>query len=169
MNLPKYYRSIVKTAMAMAFSLGIQPVNCDNAVRYLRDQDVDNAGVVTTPGLSLKGTLDDWTQYHAVTIFGTPQSGHLLGEVMYFGNVAGLVVLSNSYMGPSIIAGHCIALASGEYVDPSFEFPDMYLPENIALDLVEARVAQFKSPLLFQMSKSWDRYTLTGDGLILTR
>ena len=38
LDMPSYYRSLVKTSMAMAFSLGIEPMACDNAVRYLRDK-----------------------------------------------------------------------------------------------------------------------------------
>ena len=43
----KYYRSLVKTAMAMAFSAGISPADCGKAVRYLRDESIGEEGVVT--------------------------------------------------------------------------------------------------------------------------
>ena len=94
---------------------------CEKAVRYLRDETIDEEGVVALPGTSLEGTIDDWTSYHAVTIFGFPEKRKLIAEVLYFGSVAGLVILSDSYDGPRIIAGHTINLITGEYVDADLD------------------------------------------------
>ena len=148
MDTPKYYRSVVKTAMAMAASMGINPVACENAVRYLRDETMGEQGVVTLPGTSLKDAISDWTDHHAITVFGFPESRTLIGEVLYFGNVAGLVVLSNSYNGPTIVAGHAINLRTGKYVDADLNLPTLLLPEYDVIELLRAR---FRSPIVLQI------------------
>ena len=147
MDAPKYYRSLVKTAMAMAFSVGITPMVCENALRYLRDQTMGEDGVVTLPETSLEDSIDDWTCHHAVTIFGFPDSRILIGEVLYFGSVVGLVILSNAYDGPTIIAGHAISLRTGEYVDADINLPQL-LPGYRGIDLLRKRAGRFKSPIV---------------------
>ena len=150
LEIPKYYRSLVKTCMGMAFSVGVSPTDCEKAVPYLRDEAMDEEGVVTLPGMSLEGTIDDWSNYHAVTLMGLPDSRILIGEVLYFGRVAGLVHLSGSYSGPRLIEGHAINLKTGEYVDADLNLPDLHLPAHVMRDLGEARVNRFKSPMLLQ-------------------
>ena len=152
-----YYRSLVKTAMAMAFSAGISPADCGKAVRYLRDESIGEDGVVTPPGTSLEGTTDDWTSYHAVTIFGLPEDRKLIGEVLYFGSVAGLVILSDSYDGPRIIAGHAISLRTGEYVDADLNLPNLILPEYSVIELLRERAGRFRSPIVLQILNDLNR------------
>ncbi len=158
LQMPKYYRSLVKTAMAMAFYLGINPSDCENSAPYLRDEEMKEEGVVILPGISLQGMMDDWTNYHAVNIFGLPNDRKLIGEVLYFGNVAGLVILSNSYDGPTIITGHSINLKTGMYEDADLNLlrnlQDLYLPEHSMMDLVRTQVGQFKSPMVLQIVKN---------------
>ena len=151
MDTPKYYRSVVKTAMAMAFSVGINPMVCRNALRYLRDETMGEDGVVTLPGTSLEDTVADWTCHHAVTIFGFPDSRMLIGEVLYFGNVAGLVTLSDAYDGPTIIAGHAISLKTGEFVDADLTLPLALSPKYSVTELLRARIERFKSPFVRQI------------------
>ena len=150
LDMPKYFRSLVKTCMAMAFSIGVRPVDCENALPYLKDEAVDEEGIITMPSISLEGAIDDWSSYHAVSIFGWPRSRQLIGEVVYFGSVAGLVCLSASYGGPKITAGHAINLKTREYVDTELKLPDLHLPAYSVKELLEARVRQFKSPLLLE-------------------
>ena len=160
LQIPKYYRSIVKTAMSMAFSLGVSPLDCENAVRYLRDETLAEEGVVYVPGTSLEEVLEDWIDYHAVTILGLPGDRKLIGEVLYFGNVAGLVLLSDSYDGPSIIAGHSINLRNGEYEDADLNLrhlPELYLPADGVVNLVSSRIKQFKSPMVLEILGDLDR------------
>ena len=124
---------------------------CENAMRYLRDETMGEEGVVSLPGISLEGTMDDWTNHHAVTVFGLRDARKLIGEVLYFGHVAGLVTLSDSYDGPTIIAGHTINLRTGEYVDADLDLPNLILPDHRALELVRERVGRFKSPIVLQI------------------
>ena len=152
--MPKYYRSVAKTAMAMAFSLGINPMDCENAVRYLRDEEAGEDGVVTLPDTSLRGLADDWIRYHAVTIFGFPQARRLIGEVLYFGSVVGLVALSDSYSGPDIIAGHSIDLRTGQYADADFNLPSLHLPVDSVVELLKMRTRRFKSPMVLQAMRA---------------
>ena len=151
MNIPGYYRSLVKTSMAMAFSLGIDPLDCDNAIGYMRDETMNEEGVVVLPGTSLQGIMDDWTNYHAATVFGFPDARKLIAEVLYFGSVAGLVTLSNSYDGPKIIAGHAVNLKTGEYTDADLDLPNLALSARTGIELLKARVGQFRSPLVLEV------------------
>ena len=150
LEIPNYFRSLVKTCMAMAFSVGVRPMECEKALLYLRDEAMDEEGVVTVPGISLEGTIDDWSNYHAVTIVSFPSSRQLIGEVLYFGRVAGLVHLSDSYCGPRIIKGHAINLRTKEYVDADLNLPDLHLPAHSVKDLWETKLGRFKSPILLQ-------------------
>ena len=163
LEIPKYFRSLVKTCMAMAFSMGVRPMDCEKAVLYLRDEAMDEEGVVTMPGTSLEGAIDDWSNYHAVTIFSFPRSRQLIGEVVYFGSVAGLVCLSASYGGPKITAGHAINLRTREYVDTDLNLPDLHLPAYSVKELLEARVGQFKSPMLLEATAASGLGALTRD------
>ena len=157
MHIPRYYRSVVKTAMAMAFSVGISPMDCGNAVRYLRDETMDEEGVVTLPGTSLEGTTDNWTDHHAVNVFGLPDARMLISEVLYFGNASGLVILSDSYDGPTIIAGHAINLGTGDYVDADLNLPNLTLPEYSVIELLRERAGRFRSPIVLQILNELNR------------
>lgn len=157
LNFHKYFRSLVKTSMAMAFSLGIKPLDCENAVPYLRDETMEEEGVVALIDTSLEGLVDDWANHHAVTIFGLPDGQELIGEVVYFGRVAGLVTLSNSYRGPRIIAGHAINLMTGDYVNADLNLPDLVLPEDVGLEMLRERIGRFKSPMLLQLLGDMNR------------
>ncbi len=157
LDWPKYSRSLAKTAMAMAFFVGVNPAKCDNAVRYLRDETLPEEGVVTMPATSLDGVLEDWAHYHAVNIFGFPKERKLIGEILYFGKVSGLIVLSNSYEGARIVAGHSINLKTGEYEDVKLDFPDFYLPKYNVMELLESRAARFKSSIVLPMLNELNR------------
>ena len=157
LHIPQYYRSVVKTAMAMAFSAGISPKDCGKAVRYLRDETIGEEGVVTLPGTSLEGTSDDWTDHHAVNVFGLTDARMLIGEVLYFGNVAGLVTLSDAYDGPTIIAGHAISLGTGEDVDTDLNLPNLTLPEYSVIELLRERAGRFRSPIVLQILNQLNR------------
>lgn len=157
LDIPKYCRSLAKTAMSMAFSVGVRPAQCDKAVRYLRDETLPEEGVVAMPWTALDETVEDWAFCHAVNVFGFPSERWLIGEVLYFGKVAGLIVLSNDYEGPRVVRGHSINLKTGEYVDADFDFPDMYLPKAKVMELLESRAERFKSSIVFPMLKGLKR------------
>ena len=148
---------------AVNFTLQLQ-VDCENAVRYLRDEGMDEEGVVSLPGTSLQGVIGDWLNHHAVTIFSIPEERKLIGEVVYFGNVAGLAVLSNEYDGPGIIAGHSINLKTGVFesadLDVLRNLQELYLPTHSVMELVRSRIGRFKSPIVLQLLKDLDEIAL---------
>ena len=154
LRMPKYFRSVTKTAMAMAFSIGLEPSVCENAVRYLRDETVaEDGAVIPFPGMTLEGHNDDWLDYHAVTIFSAASSGKLFGEIVYFGATVGLVILSNSYFGPMVLEGHSINLRTGRFEDADFNIPDLYLPESDSKNYILKKLYRFKSPAVCQLLK----------------
>ena len=145
----KYFRSIVKTAVAMAFSLGIDPKKCENAVAYLKDGTADPEGVVSPfPGGSLKEFQDDWLDYHSVTILGLPKDRKLIAEVVYFGSVVGATILSNAYNGEFLVGGHSVHLRTGETMDVDLSFPDIYIPEHSINAVWRDRIERFNSPMV---------------------
>lgn len=154
LRIPQYSRSLVKTAMAMAFSVGVKPADCVTAVPYLRNEALDEEGVVKLFPTSLEGALENWTDYHAVNIFGLPSERTLLAEVIYFGTLSGLVTLSNSFEGAQVIAGHSINLKTGEIVDVDLNIPDFYLPANRVMELLRSRIGRFKSPMMLSVLPS---------------
>ncbi len=154
LRVPAYSRSLVKTAMAMAFSVGVKPMDCITAVPYLKNEAFGEEGVVMLFPTSLQGVLEDWTDYHAVNIFSFPSERVLLAEVLYFGKLSGLVTLSDSFEGPRVIAGHSINLKTGEIVDTDLNIPDFYLPANRAVELVRSRMELFKSPIVLSACRN---------------
>lgn len=148
LRIPAYSRSLVKTAMAMAFSVGVNPRDCVNAIPYLKNEALDEEGVVTLFSTSLEGFLGDWTDYHAVNIFSLTSDRKLLAEVLYFGKLAGLVTLSDSYEGPWVIAGHSINLRTGKVLDGALNLSDFYVRSNQAARSLQSKIGQFKSPML---------------------
>ena len=148
----KYFRSIVKTAVAMAFSLGIDPTKCENAVAYLKDETTDPEGVVSPfPGGSLKEFQDDWLDYHSVTILGLPKDGKLIAEVVYFGSVVGAAILSNAYSGEFLVSGHSVHLRTGATMDVDLDFPDMYIPGHSINTVWRDRIKKFNSPMVLEL------------------
>lgn len=143
-----YSRSLVKTAMAMGFSIGVKPMDCVTAVSYLRNETLDGNGVVTLFSATLQEFLDDWTNYHAVNVFSIASERKLMAEVLYFGKLAGLVTLSNSYEGPWIIAGHSVNLRTGRVADTSFNLSDFCVQSNQEAKRLQSKIGQFKSPTL---------------------
>ena len=151
MNGPKYYRSIVKTAMSMAFSLGIRPERCEKATQYLRDEGMSEAGRISKPSNSLQGLIEQWMQWHVVTISGSPENSQLLGEVVYFGQVAGVAFLSEQYAGPPLLFSHSVNLATGEYEDTNLLMPKLFLPPQVSEGLAQSKLAKNKSPMALQL------------------
>ena len=115
------FRSVTKTALAMAFHAGISPFQCPNVVEYLRGDAVWPVGVAGLFPFPFRG---DWANYHSVTVLacrGSDRRAELWGEVMYCGITLAIVRLSDRYYGPNIVQGYTVNLKTG--VD---EFTDLF-------------------------------------------
>lgn len=116
-------RSIVKTAMAMAFKMGINPQECDFALSYLKDSTATPAFaefhlrdlVVNRPTTHL---------FNCVAVKGDTNKKRLTAYVEYFGITRVLVHLSQDYAGPNIHESYAFNPVTG-----------LEIPLNIDLDL----------------------------------
>ena len=94
-------RSIVKTAVAMAFKIGIDPQVCDFALRYLKD----SAATPTFAEFYLRDLVVNRPTTHlfnSVTVTGDTSKKRLTAYIEYFGVTRVVVQLSQHYTGPGV-------------------------------------------------------------------
>ncbi len=109
-------RSMVKTVMALAYSLGLPPASCDLALRYLRgDPSVE-------PSLAEHLVSDLIVDrpariFNCVSVLGDSRTRRLVGYVEYFGICRWVIHLSTSYDGPDVRDTYCLDAISGEGMD----------------------------------------------------
>jgi hypothetical protein len=93
------HRSIVKTALAMAFDMGISPRACEVTMQYLQSNDGTPAWsafherdlVINRPARQIT---------HAVSVRANPESETILAYVEYFSAFRYVVDLGHNYVGP---------------------------------------------------------------------
>ncbi|MBK3785674.1 HNH endonuclease [Paraburkholderia aspalathi] len=108
-------RSIVKTAVAMAFRMSIPPAGCELAMRYIK-------GVAATPPFAeflsrdLVRIRPDKHVFHVVSVRGDPETKRLMGYVEYFGLGRFLVLLSTEYDGCPVQRTYSINPATAEEI-----------------------------------------------------
>jgi hypothetical protein len=106
-------RSLVKTAVAMAYDMGIDPQSCDFALRYLRNPDA-------TPALAefyVRDLVDNRPSDHlinSVTVSANPRNNTLSAYIEYFGVVRYVVHLSRVYAGPHAFSTYAINTVTGK-------------------------------------------------------
>lgn len=94
-------RSIVKTALAMAFAMEISPRACEVTMQYLRSDDgipvwsafYERDLVINRPARQIT---------HSVSVRANPESATILAHVEYFSAFRYVVDLSHNYSGPPI-------------------------------------------------------------------
>lgn len=110
-------RSVVKTALAFAFSNGISPHSCEGGLRFLCDDSASS----TCYGLMY---LQDIIKirptnvlFHCVAIFGDKNKRRLFAYVEYFGLARWLIELTKNYDGPDINAVYAIDPTTANHID----------------------------------------------------
>lgn len=88
-------RSIVKSALAMATAIGVDPFSCEQALKYLRSNSHPCFGYYYETDLVRERV--EGTPYHIVSIKGIPCNELLLGYVEFFGCYRMVVCLSENY------------------------------------------------------------------------
>ena len=112
---PEFDRSIVKSALALACSAGVDVGECRLAVDYLRDIHSeynerlyllcyqDELVESRTPGLPI----------HCLLVTGDPINRTLLAYVEFYGHVRRLICLSNTYQGERFTESYAINPITG--------------------------------------------------------
>lgn len=108
--------SVIKTALAAAFALGIPPVTCDLALAYLRTLH-DPQPVHFFLDRDLVSARPDDRFLHIVSIQADPIRRRALAYIDYFGLWRSVVVLSAAYEGPSLTRTYAIDPVQGETIE----------------------------------------------------
>jgi len=106
-------RSMVKSALALAYSLGVAPSLCELALAYLCN--VSDA----TPSLANHFVTDlvigrPERLFNCVAVHGDAKRRRLLGYVEYFGVSRWVIHLSTDYDGPDVYSTYCFDAITGE-------------------------------------------------------
>lgn len=125
-------RSIVKTAVAMACKMGIDPQACDFALRYLKN-------AAATPAYAEFHVRDLVTNrpsnllVNSVTVSSNPIKNLLTAYIEYFGITRVVVHLSQTYKGPRVHETYAFNPVTGQaiYLDVDLDLSD----EEYALSL----------------------------------
>ncbi|GGA02821.1 HNH endonuclease [Dyella caseinilytica] len=165
-------RSIVKTAIAMAHSIGIPQWQCDYAVRYLRNE---NATPAFGEFLARDLIVDrpDSKIFHVVAIAGDPVHKRLFAYVEYFGLARFVVHLSLDYSGDSIQQSYAFDPTTGEEIELQVDLISLSESEhslvlnNEAASSFEARMAAFEyaMPIVFSVVRAKQNQQAIGQAL----
>ena len=111
-------RSLVKSAVALAYDAGIDPNHCDLALDYLLNEeaeacfgyyyDKDRDLVINRPGKK---------PFHCVCVKGNPETGMILGYVELYSLHRAVMCLSESYSGKAFTNVYAIDPVKGEEVN----------------------------------------------------
>lgn len=118
-------RSLVKTMLAYAYSIGVDPMVCTHALNYLRQVD----GVQGCFGYFYESDLIYQRDklpiaLHCLAIKADPESGLVLGYLEYFGCVRVVMCLSESYQGEFLKSIYAIDPTTGDEITEADVFLD---------------------------------------------
>ncbi|WP_162249911.1 HNH endonuclease [Massilia sp. Root351] len=95
-------RSVVKTALAFAFSRGINPHSCENAKNFVCDETADSSCYGLMYLADVVKIRPANTLFHCIALFGDRGRNRLFAYVEYFGLARWLIELSKNYDGPEL-------------------------------------------------------------------
>lgn len=113
-------RSIVKSALALAVSSGIQAEVCVEAKNYLRNEKSE-ACFGYFYDSDLVKNRPEGTPFHCVSIKGCKETKQVIGYVEYFGVQRVVLCLSDSYEGEDISSTYAINPITGEELSLAVE------------------------------------------------
>ena len=114
-------RSLVKSALALGCSVGIEINHCRLAVDYLRDDQADYDDSLYLPcyGDDLVRNRPRGLPIHCVYVIGDPDSSTLLAYIELYGAIRRIILLSDEYQGERTVATYVVNPITGE------EMPDV--------------------------------------------
>lgn len=121
-------RSVVCTALAYAFSKGINPHSCENVQQFLHDPTAPSAccGFFFLREIVMNRPMDK--TFLCVSIHGSKQAKRLMAYVEYYGLGRWLITLSNEYKGSTFVDTYAVDPTNQETIDLKI---DWSLSENI--------------------------------------
>ena len=111
-------RSVVKTAIAQCFDLGISPQRCEIGLHTLKTP-TDDRGFALFYIRDMVINRPQSDLFHLISIRGDPEKGTLLAYVEYFSVMRVMVNLSRKYQGDSFTSVYAINPQSGRSLDLS--------------------------------------------------
>lgn len=166
----EFGRSIVKTALALAYDLGVDTSLCSNTINYFESLEKDAPFdyfyekdlIINRPkGMPL----------HCVSISSNPDSKLLIGYVEYFGIYRMIICLSSNYEGKFVRGSYSINPITGELLDLeiSLDFSRSELNSiiNHGKEYTDSLINCYKEVIEYGMTKSFenDRNKLVTDAL----
>lgn len=126
-------RSLVKSAVALAYDAGIDPNGCDLALDYLLNEEAEPCfGYYYDKDRDFVINRPVGKPFHCVYVKGSPDSGTILGYVELFSLYRLVLCLSSSYLGRAFTNTYAIDPVKGEEID---------LDVNLDLSILEIRSA----------------------------
>ena len=110
---PTAGRSMVKSAVALAVTMGVDARDCEAALRYLND----DAATPSYAFFYVRDLVADRPDFHAincVSVVGDPTRRTLIGYVEYFSLSRIVVILSEAYDGEPLSATYAFNPATGD-------------------------------------------------------
>jgi hypothetical protein len=148
-------RSIVKTAVAMACKMGINPQVCDFALLYLKN-------AAATPAYAefhlrdLVANRPSNLLVNSVTVSSNPIKNLLTAYIEYFGVTRVVVHLSQTYKGPRVHKTYAFDSVTGQAIhlnvdlDLSNEEYALSLANETRLDGSDVKAFEYAMPIVFR-------------------
>ena len=111
-------RSLVKSAVALAYDAGIDPNNCDLALDYLLNEEAEACfGFYYDHDRDLVINRPEKKPFHCVSVKGDPETRTILGYVELFSLHRAVMCLSESYSGRAFASVYAIDPVNGQEID----------------------------------------------------
>jgi len=121
----KASRPMVKTALALAFTLGIEASECRNALKTLLSES-DNSAYTIFYLSDVVNNRIEGELCHIVSLRGSKERGTLSAYIEYFNYLRIIATLSDSYSGNEINNTYGINPRTGEEISPSVNWEKIY-------------------------------------------
>ena len=161
---PEFDRSVVKSVLALACSMGIGVDDCRMAVDYLRDDkaDYDSSLCLFCYSQDLVRNRPRGLPIHCVHVVCDPNSRTILAYIELYGLVRYIICISKAYDGDGKEATYAINPITGKIVsDLAFD-----LDHSKFLEIV---ITQTPAMVLEGMQKSWNEVLSYREKLLFYR
>jgi hypothetical protein len=138
LECPEAAKSLIKTALAQCFSLGISMQICKTGIDALNDP-INGKTSCLYYSRDLVALRPNNILFHLVSVFGSSEKRILLAYVEYFSALRVLIKLSDAYVGEDIVSSYAIDPQTGSEInltaDLNFspeELDDAFKAQSIA-------------------------------------
>lgn len=121
-------RSVIKSALALATSAGINPFDCDLAIDFLTNNGEPNFGYFDCNSDLIKNR-ELGLPFHCIYINAIKETGQILAYIEYFGFLRIVASMSNSYSGENKKILYAINPMTGKEIDLDIELN--FTPDEI--------------------------------------